>query len=134
MTASRRVLRDATWDEVAALFHVGGGLEQGFNNARRWAERYGLEPGRINSGRLRLEAWSAQQLAAALDEMAKVEPRMTVDMVGGVNKSTLPPRVDGLPAVVVDFGDGRLGMIDGKHRSNRWKMRPGEYAVLVIEC
>lgn len=80
-----------------------------------------------------LESWSAPELAAVMEEMAKVEPRVTVDMVAGVNNATLPPRLDGLPAVFVKFGD-RYGIIDGKHRANRWKLGGGPWAVLVIHA
>lgn len=127
------LLRPATWNEVAALFHGAGGLQQAFKNAAGWAARLGVDPHRFSTGQVKLESWSADELAEVMDEMSAVEPRMTVDMVDGVNNAALPPRIDGLPAVVVRFGD-RVGMIDGKHRANRWKQTPGQYAVLVVQC
>ena len=60
---------------------------------------------------------------------------MTVDMKGSVNNAELPPRIDGLPAVLVHFAEvDRYGMIDGKHRANRWRSVPGNCAVLVIHA
>lgn len=115
------------------MFHGAGGMKQAFDNAAGWATRFGVERDRFTCGQIQLESWSAEELAAAMDEMSAHEPRMTVDMVDGVNNAALPPRVDGLPAVVVRFGD-RIGMIDGKHRANRWKQTPGQYAVLVVQC
>lgn len=123
-------LRDATWGEVVALFQ--GDAAKAAANARGWALRYGLPVEDYAQLPVTLEAWSHERLAHALAAMATVEPRMVIDMHGATNNAQLPPRVDGLPAVVLRFGN-RLGMIDGKHRAHRWRHVPGRYAVLVIE-
>lgn len=68
-----------------------------------------------------------------MDQMSKFEPRLVDDHVKGVNNAQLPPRLDGLPITLVRFGE-RYGIIDGKHRLNRWRHQPGNYAVLVIHA
>lgn len=125
-------IRKATWAEVECLFEGCGGEDQAVRNLLGWAKRYAV-PDWNGECRLVLESWSASELGAVMEEMAKVEPRVTVDMVAGVNNATLPPRLDGLPAVFVKFGD-RYGIIDGKHRVNRWKLGGGPWAVLVIHA
>jgi len=127
------LIRPASWAEVEAQFHGHGGVEHAARNAIGWAQRFGVAGAQIRGATVVLEAWTHSELATALEEMAKAEPRILVDMVNGVNNATLPPRLDGLPATMVRVGD-RVGMIDGKHRANRWKAFPGRYAVLVIQC
>lgn len=123
-------LRNASWHEVAALFPTEA---HAIRNADGWAARYGDVPREYRRCRVVLEAWSHSEIAALLAAMSEFEPRMTADWVDGMNNAQLPPRVDGLPAVLVRFGE-RFGMIDGKHRANRWKQTPGQYAVLVVQC
>lgn len=123
-------LRNATWHEVASLFPCEA---DAIRNVDGWAARYVDMPMEYRRCRVVLEAWSHIELSAWLAAMSEFEPRMTSDWVDGVNNAQLPPRVDGLPAVMVKFGS-RYGMIDGKHRANRWKRVPGDYAVLVIQC
>lgn len=124
-------LRRASWDEVAALFFQGD--EDAIRNADGWAVRYGEQARNYRACEVVLEAWTHSEIADLMSAMSEVEPRMTADLVGGVNNAQLPPRVDGLPAVLVQFGS-RFGMIDGKHRANRWKKVPGRYAMLVVRC
>jgi hypothetical protein len=123
-------LRNASWHEVAALFPREA---DAIRNADGWAARFGDVPREYRRRRVVLESWSDVELAHLMHAMAEFEPRMVSDWVDGVNNAQLPPRVDGLPAALVRFGE-RLGMIDGKHRANRWKRVAGQYAVLVIEC
>lgn len=121
-------LRNASWHEVAALFPREA---DALRNAEGWAARYGDVPRDYRRCRVVLEAWSHVELAELMAAMAEFEPRMVADWVNGVNNAQLPPRVDGLPVVVVRYGE-RFGMIDGKHRANRWARVPGDYAVLVV--
>lgn len=123
-------LRNASWHEVAALFPREG---DALRNAEGWAVRYGDVQREYRRCQVVLEAWSEEELAQLMDAMAEFEPRMVSDWVNGVNNAQLPPRLDGLPAVLVKLGE-RYGMIDGKHRANRWKRTPGQYAVLVVQC
>lgn len=123
-------LRNASWHEVAALFPREA---DALRNAEGWAARYGDVPRDYRRCRVVLEAWSHVELAALMEAMAEFEPRMTADWVNGVNNAQLPPRVDGLPAALVRFGE-RFGMIDGKRRANRWSRVPGDYAVLVVNA
>lgn len=125
-----RLLRNSNWSEVLALFH---GCERYASlNANGWTERYGLRPPDWRHCNVTLQAWTDDELRQAMQDMSALEPRLTVDMVDGKNNALLPPRVDGLPAVMVRFSKG-FGIIDGKHRANQWKQRPGEYAVIVVE-
>lgn len=130
MTGSRRTLRTASWREVIALFPSEA---DAIRNIDGWAARYGCPPPARGRFRVTLEAWSHLDIDRLMSDMSEYEPRVTVGIVGGVNNAQIPPRVDGLPIVIIQFG-GRFGMIDGKHRANRWKHAPGHYAVLVIQC
>lgn len=123
-------LRNASWHEVTTLFP---GEADALRNADDWAARYGDVAREYRRCRVELQAWSDTELAEVMQAMSEFEPRMTADWVGGVNNAELSPRVEGLPAVLVQFGE-RFGMIDGKHRANRWKRTPGQYAVLVVQC
>jgi hypothetical protein len=126
-------LRSATWLEVEALFHGADGVQQALKNAAGWASRYGLDPYQPHVGVLSLECWTSEELRDAMEIMSRFEPRVTVDLVNGTNNAVLPPRLDGLPPVFVRFGE-KLGILDGKHRVNRWKDGVGPWAVLVIQC
>lgn len=127
------VIRPASWDEVEAMFYGHGGGAQAISNALGWAKRYGLDAVNYARCAVTLESWSSEELYAVMDEMAEVEPRMIEDVVGGVNNALVPPRLEGLPAVFVRLGH-RYGIIDGKHRVNRWKHLDGNFAVLVIHA
>lgn len=126
-------IRKASWPEVAQQFHGNGEIQKAFDNAAGWASRYGVSAYSVHGGNVVLESWTSQELADVMSAMSKAEPRVTVDMVKGVNNAQFPPRLDGLPAVFVKFGD-RYGIIDGKHRVNRWKLGGGPWAVLVIHA
>jgi hypothetical protein len=125
-----KLLRNAGWHEVVRLFPTE---TDAIRNADGWAARFKVPLPNYRDAKVTLEAWDASELRAQMEWMSEYEPRMTVDMDGATNNATLPPRVDGLPAVVVKFGN-RYGMIDGKHRANRWKETPGLYAVLVVHA
>lgn len=126
-----QLLRQASWREVLHQFH---GVEpNAVRQANGWASRYGIKPDEWSRRAVNLEGWGHDELARVLREMAEVEPRLLVEMVGDTNNATLPPRVDGLPIVLIRFGF-RYGIIDGKHRINRWSQWPGTYAVLVVEA
>jgi hypothetical protein len=124
-------LRKASWLEIANAFYGPHGDRQCRENICGWADRYGVKS--PPEPEVALESWTDKELAEVMEAMSKVEPRVTVDMVKGVNNATLPPRVDGLPIVLVKFGD-RYGIIDGKHRANKWKQVPGNYAVYIIHA
>ena len=124
------VLRMASWQEVVALFPKE---RDAIRNAEGWADRYDIEPTHFPGCRVTLEAWTHDEIDAAMDAMSAIEPRMSVDMADGVNNATLPPRIDGLPLVMVKLRNW-LGMIDGKHRANKWRHIPGKYAVLVVHA
>lgn len=127
------LVKQASWREVADLFHGHGGEMQATQNVIGWMDRYGVKVGDLKAATVTLEAWTAEELAEVMDVMSRAEPRLTVDMVNGTNNATLAPRLDGLPAAMVRFGD-KYGIIDGKHRVNRWKLGGGPWAVLVIHA
>lgn len=123
-------IRHAAWREVVQLFPSDA---EALRNASGWAARYQAQEPDWPTRLVTLESWSDRDLRDLMRDLFQVEPRMTVDMVGGINNAILPPRMDGLPAVLVKFGN-RYGMIDGKHRVNRWKHVEGNYAVLVVHA
>lgn len=127
------LIRPATWNEVALLFYSQGDATRAQQLAAQRAARYMAVAQDFSRRRVYLEAWSHTEIGELMDTLAAVEPRMTRDMVNGTNNAQLQPRIDGLPLCVIDF-DGRRGMIDGKHRANQWRHRPGRYPVLVVEA
>jgi hypothetical protein len=125
------VLRQSSWAEVAAQFAGQGDGARAAGNAAGWASRYGLPAEDYSRLPVSLECWTAAELGAAIEQMAIVEPRVSVDIVRGVNNAKLPPRVCNLPATLIRFG-ARYGILDGKHRAHRWIREGGQYAVLVL--
>jgi hypothetical protein len=123
-------IREADWREVCALF---ADESDPLRNAEGWAKRYGVPVRDFAKCKVTLEAWTNDEIDRCMSAMSEFEPRMTVDICGNVNNAILPPRLEGLPLAVVRFGD-RYGMIDGKHRANKWKHMLGNYAVLVIHA
>jgi hypothetical protein len=43
-----------------------------------------------------------------------------------------PPRHDGGAMVLFEVA-GKVGQLDGRHRANLWRKRPGVYDVLILE-
>jgi hypothetical protein len=125
------VLRQSSWAEVSAQFAGQGDGARAAGNAAGWASRYGLPAEDYYRLPVSLESWNAAELAAAVEQMTKVEPRVSIDIVRGVNNAQLPPRVFNLPATLIRFGE-RYGILDGKHRVHRWIREGGQYAVLVL--
>lgn len=125
-----RTIRASGWREVCALFKKES---EPLRNIRGWADRYGVPMPDVTKCRVTLESWTNVEIERCMTAMSEIEPRMTVDICGNTNNATLPPRLEGLPLAVIRFGD-RVGMIDGKHRANKWKHLLGNYAVLVIHA
>lgn len=67
--------------------------------------------------------WSAREVGEHLDRLAQLEPRLITGE---------PPRRLSGPLVLVDFGRGRIGQIDGRRRANVWRHVPGQYEVLRL--
>ncbi|WP_420465618.1 hypothetical protein [Panacagrimonas sp.] len=89
-----------------------------------WADRYSVpRPVFGPDTPVRQEIWSAEQVGAHLDRLARIEPRMITD--------ESPRRLYG-PLVLVDFRHGRIGQIDGRRRANVWRHQPGQYGVLIL--
>lgn len=92
--------------------------------ANGWADRFGIShPRLIGMAEVKRETWSAEQIGAHLEALARIEPRMITNQQ--------PRRLSG-PLVIVDFGEGRVGQIDGRRRANVWRHTPGNYEVLRI--
>lgn len=127
-----RRLRQASWEEVLQLFH--GRRHRAVHNAQGWADRYRVPWERYDRLSVDLMALTHSEIGEALDEAAKVEPRIADDWHREINNATLPPRVDGLPIALIVFPNAKkLGFLDGKHRAHRWRHVPGEYAVLMAK-
>jgi hypothetical protein len=92
--------------------------------ANGWANRFKIpHPRLIGIAPVQRETWTAEEVGAHLDRIAVIEPRIITDQ--------LPRRHSG-PLVIVDFGQGRVGQIDGRRRANVWRHEPGSYEVLRI--
>lgn len=72
---------------------------------------------------VRHETWTHEQVGEHLDRLALLQPLLITD--------DKPRRMDG-PLVLVDFGRGRIGQIDGRRRANIWRNTPGSYEVLTL--
>jgi hypothetical protein len=127
------VIRPAAWSEVCNLFYGHGGGDRAQAMAAQWAGRFGRAVEDYSCCRVVLQSWPVANIKRLMQEMSRIEPRMTVDIVSGINKATTAPRVQGLPVCVVRFGD-RIGMIDGKHRANNLRDNDPPLAVLMIEA
>jgi hypothetical protein len=93
--------------------------------AQHWGPRLGTTIPEITPQTpVRRERWTHEQIGAHLDRMAALTPKMLV---------TKPPRVDGGPIVIFELPDGKVGQLDGRHRCNLWRNRPGLYDVLILE-
>lgn len=90
-----------------------------------WAGRYGIRQlaGVPSNMSIRRDVWDHVQVGEHLDRMAKLEPRIITNEI--------PRRMTG-PLVLVDFGSGRIGQLDGRRRANLWRNLPGRYEVLIL--
>lgn len=129
-----RVLRGATWEEVTLLFSEFGGARSAVSNLDGWARRYKCPPQEWYRLPVRLTSWHGAEIWELMRSMAEVEPRVLKDEADGVDNAVVPPRVDGLPIALVRFGSGQYGIIDGKHRANKWKYMTGEFAAYLIHA
>lgn len=94
--------------------------------SEEWAVRFGLEYEPVGPhSHITKEKWGHEQVREHLERISRVEPRMRTDL--------RPRRLDGA-IVLLDFGQGRVGQIDGRRRANVWKDRPGQYDILRIRC
>jgi len=92
--------------------------------SNEWADRYGVDwPQFGNLLPVVRETWSHERVGRHLDALALLVPELITDQE--------PRRMTG-PLVLIDFGKGRVGQIDGRRRANRWRHIPGEYEVLRI--
>jgi hypothetical protein len=89
-----------------------------------WAQRYGVPvPADRWAAVVHVEQWTHIEVGAHLDRLAKIVPAML---------TTDKPRWYTGPLVVIDFGQGRIGQIDGRRRANYWRNVEGTYPVLRI--
>lgn len=116
-----------TWLAVLEAFADRGDPEAVIHRlAGEWADRFGLLYRPIGSRcRIQQVSWSHIEVGEHLDRLAKIVPEMLT--------TQMPRRFDGA-LVVVDFGKGRIGQIDGRRRANFWRHMPGQYNVLVVEA
>lgn len=121
--------RKPEWHDVEAQFaHQPVTLQ---TLADEWAERYGLQPQAMQNLPVRCEYWGNDELGNAIDKMAEREPRLTRE--GSPHVAT-EPYTHSAPITVLNFSEGRLGMVDGRHRADKWRNRPGRYPVFVVDC
>lgn len=118
----------ASWYDVRGCFSFSAKetpLELANRLARHWGPRLKAKiPAISEETPVRRERWTHVQIGEHLDRMIELCPKMLV---------TKPPRVDGGPIVLFELADGQIGQLDGRHRANRWRHRPGLYDVLILE-
>lgn len=89
-----------------------------------WADRLAVpKPPQQWTSTVHLEHWTHVEVGEHLDRLAILQPRIIT--------TERPRRYTG-PLVVIDFGGGRIGQIDGRRRANYWRNIVGSYPVLVI--
>jgi hypothetical protein len=92
--------------------------------SNHWCERYRIHSPTLGSHcEVVREHWDNHKLGAHLDEMARWAPNIITSMK--------PRRLKG-PIVIVDYGKGRVGQLDGRRRANVWRHIQGTYEVLRI--
>lgn len=99
--------------------------------ADEWAERYGLPAQSMHNLPVRCEYWNHQRIADEVDRMATLEPRLKRE---GSPHVARPPHNLTSPITVLDYGSGQLGMVDGRHRADKWRRAPGRYPVFIVDC
>lgn len=117
-----------TWTNVLACFADRGDPVGVIHRlAGEWAARYGIAYTPLGPGSaVRQEEWTDAQIDAHLSCMGALVPALVT--------SVPPPRRWDGPLVLIDFGAGRVGQIDGRRRANVWRHTPGWYAVLIVEA
>ena len=117
-------IRESGWREVELMFENHGGLKQAKRNIDGWASLFGvLTQYNHQAAEITLESWAVKEIKDLVNGLGLLEPRML---------ESEPPRLYGLPLVVCDFGNGHVGMIDGKHRANNLKGMKNNHAVIRI--
>lgn len=114
-----------TWDSVLACFADRKAPEAVIHRlASEWARRYGIKYQPIGrQSPVTAEYWPGRAVGEHLDTLARIVPEMITDQ---------KPRRMGGPLVLVDFGQGRIGQIDGRRRANVWRDMPGMHEVLIV--
>ena len=93
--------------------------------AAHWAARIGVEKPDLKQGvPLTVEWWSHEKLGDYIDMIAKTDPAMIA--------KRLPRREDG--PLIAFKRDGKYALMDGRHRANVWRHKPGVYPIIVMEC
>lgn len=118
------------WGHVQAQFaHQSASLQV---LADEWAERYGLALRDITDRPVRCEYWTGEKIGREVDKMAILEPRLTRE---GSPHVAREPYTHDAPITVLDFGEGRRGLADGRHRADKWRNRPHRrFPVFVVSC
>jgi len=119
----------ATWDDALRPFRFSpkeSAIQLMTRLTREWCPILGATMPKLRRGRttVRREFWTHAQIGEHIDRMIALQPKMLVSN---------PPRRDAGPIVLMEFAPGVVGQIDGRHRANMWRHRPGRYEVLVIE-
>lgn len=89
-----------------------------------WAGYYGLPAPDVGPGTpVRRETWTGAQVREHLHRLAVIQPRLL---------TSDPPRWPNGPLVLIDFGEGRIGQLDGRRRANVWQHGNGKHEVLIL--
>ena len=117
----------ANWHDVGECFRYHRGetpLQAANRLAQHWPPRLKVAVPEITAETpVRRERWTHEQVGQHLDRMVGLCGAMAVDR---------PPRHDGGALVLFEVA-GKVGQLDGRHRANLWRKRPGLYDVLILE-
>lgn len=123
--------RRPVWADLVRQFDGHRGEPTLWRLAAEWADRYRLPHQDYAGQPVAAEWWSGDQLDQTLRQIATIEPRVIAEYEPKLAK---PGRRGDGPLSFIRFGPERLGILDGRHRADKWRGTADLYPVLVLEC
>ena len=117
----------AKWSDVIACFSDRRNpLATIHRLSDEWAQHHDIAPRRPRydeNTMVQREWWSNERIDEHLTDLAQIVPALITE---------LKPRWLLGAIVIIDFGAGKIGQIDGRRRANLWRHEKGIYEVLRI--
>lgn len=120
-----------TW--AAVLYLLSETLDRVQASVDRYAAGYGVETRPIFEAKLTYKVLTHEEVGQAMKLSARIHPKVERQIVNGKNIVRTAPRVEDLPLVFVRFDRQHWGMLDGRHRADKWRRRPGLYGAVVLD-
>ena len=120
-----------TWDGV--LYLLAETLDRVQASVDRYAAGYGVETRNIFDAEITYKVLTHEEVGKAMKLSARIHPKVERQIVKGQNIVRSEPRIEDLPLVFVRFDRKHWGMLDGRHRADKWRHRPGLYGAVVLD-